>query len=373
MIYLIPGQAKYRLTDRRVYSTCHTMLRPRIILPHGGQYHCISRIVDKRFIFGKLEMVYFHSAMRKLEAFLGIHVLSYCLMSNHFHLLVEVSNPECIEKLKVDSLRQKLPLLYHGKALALLRDEIDRAEASAISSGVSTWLDEILARYQARMSDLSVFLKELKQRFTQWYNLCNERSGTLWEQRFTSIVVDGADEHAVMTMAAYIELNPVRAGLVKDPMHYRWCSYAEAVAGKKAARAGLIRLHARTRAWQGRASRWKDVADAYRVHLFGKGERQLGDPRTGTGVRGGIAPNRVDQVVDGDGGKLTLRERLLHRARYFCDGVAFGSPEFVDNVFASHRDQFGAKRKTGARKMRGDGWGGLATMRDLQKNVFDET
>lgn len=348
------------------------MLRPRIILPHGGCYHCISRVVDRRFIFGEREMVYFHSTMRKLEAFLGVRVLSYCLMSNHFHLLLEIPDPECMEKLNADSLRAKLPLLYHGKALAVLRDEIDRAEANADSSGVSTWLDELLARYQARRGDLSVFLKELKQRFTQWYNLCNERSGTLWEYRFTSVIVDGCDEHAAMTMAAYIELNPVRAGLVRDPMHYRWCSYAEALAGKKSAQAGLIRLHARTRAWQGRSTRWKDIAAAYRVHLFGKGERRIGDPRTGKGAKIGIAPDQVAGVVDDQAGTLTLPDRLLHRARYFCDGVVFGSPDFVEAVFTSHRDRFGAKRKSGARTMRGGEWGGLATLRDLQKNVFDE-
>jgi len=348
------------------------MLRPRIILPNGGCYHCISRVVDRRFIFGEREMVYFRSTMRKLEAFLGIQVLSYCLMSNHFHILLEVPDPEHIEVLTADGLRAKLPLLYHGKALAVVQDELDRAKASADSSGVSTGLDEILARYQARMGNLSVFLKELKQRFSQWYNLCNERSGTLWEYRFTSVIVDGSDEHAAMTMAAYIELNPVRAGIVQDPRHYRWCSYAEALAGKKSARQGLIRLHARTRAWQGRSLLWKDVAAAYRIHLFGKGERRIGDPRTEMGTRTGIAPDKVDRVIAEQEGILTLYDRLLHRTRYFCDGLVFGSSDFVNKVFANHRDRFGARRKSGARRMKGGDWGDLSTMRDLQKNVFDE-
>jgi len=317
-------------------------------------------------------MVYFHSTMRKLEAFLDVRVLSYCLMSNHFHLLVEAPDPDDIAQLTASSLRRKLPLLYHGKALALLLDEIDRAEASARSSGVTAWLEEILARYQARLGNLSTFLKELKQRFAQWYNLNNDRSGTLWESRFTSVVVDGADEHAVMTMAAYIELNPVRAGLVLDPLHYQWCSYAEALAGDKLAQTGLIRLHARTRAWQGRSTRWKDVATAYRIHLFGKGERRDGDPRTGKGAKPGVSPGMVDQVIDKEKGVLTLHQRLLHRARYFCDGLAFGQTDFVEMIFSEHRDRFGANRKSGARKMRGTGWGDLATLRDLQKDVFDE-
>ncbi|MEZ5431159.1 MAG: hypothetical protein R3F31_08270 [Verrucomicrobiales bacterium] len=48
-----------------------------------------------------------------------------------------------------------------------------------------------------------------------------------------------APEAALLTMAAYIDLNPVRAGMVDDPKDYRWCGYAEAVAGGRRARRGL--------------------------------------------------------------------------------------------------------------------------------------
>lgn len=44
------------------------------------------------------------------------------------------------------------------------------------------------------------------------------------------------------TMAAYIDLNPVRAGIVKDPKDYRWSGYGDAVAGKRLRRAGLMRV-----------------------------------------------------------------------------------------------------------------------------------
>ena len=53
----------------------------------------------------------------------------------------------------------------------------------------------------------------------------------IWEERFGSVVVE-EEERALRTMAAYIDLNPVRAGMVLNPADYRWSGYAEAMAGK---------------------------------------------------------------------------------------------------------------------------------------------
>lgn len=346
------------------------MMAGRLILDGGGCYHCISRVVDRQFIFGATEKEVFRATMRSLEAFLGVRVLTYCLMSNHFHLLVEVPDSGAIEQLDEGSLRRRLPLLYRGKDLLAVIDELDRAQAHAqSSSGSRAWLDEVLARYQARMGNLSVFFKELKARFSFWYNGHNDRCGTLWESRFKSVVVEG-DELALMTVAAYIELNPVRAGLVADPKDYRWCGYAEAVAGRKPARRNLMAMHGITRAWQGRALSWKEVGPAYRVHLFGKGERRLGDARTGSGARAGFDPDVVEEVAEKRAGKLPIHVVMLNRVRYFCDGAVLGSPEFVEATFEEHRQHFGENRKSGARLMRGADWKGLATMRDLRKAVF---
>jgi len=347
------------------------MIGGRLILERGGCYHCVSRVVDRQFIFGATEKEVFRATMRNLEAFLGVRVLTFCLMSNHFHLLVEVPDPKSVERLSEGSLRRRLPLLYRGKDLTVVIDELDRAEAHAGSSGSRVWLDEVLARYQARMGNLSVFFKELKARFTFWYNGHNDRCGTLWESRFKSVVVEG-DELALMTMAAYIELNPVRAGLVVDPKDYRWCGYAEAVAGRKPARMNLIAMHGITRAWQGRPLSWKEVGPAYRMHLFGKGEQRLGDARTKRGKRRGIDGDLVEDVVGKKAGELPMHEVMRNRVRYFCDGAVLGSPSFVEATFEKHRQHFGKQRKSGARPMRGADWKGLATMRDLRKQVFGD-
>jgi hypothetical protein len=65
--------------------------------------------------------------------------------------------------------------------------------------------------------------------------------GTLWMDRFKSVLVQG-EGNPLQTMAAYIDLNPVRARLVADPKDYRWCGYAEAVAGHAKAQQGLAMI-----------------------------------------------------------------------------------------------------------------------------------
>ena len=66
------------------------------------------------------------------------------------------------------------------------------------------------------MGDVSAFMKELKQRFSIWFNRSHKRFGTLWAERFKSVLIENAAS-ALRTVAAYIDLNPVRAGLVEDP------------------------------------------------------------------------------------------------------------------------------------------------------------
>ena len=80
-------------------------------------------------------------------------------------------------------------------------------------------------------------MKELKQRFSIWFNRTHENHGTLWSERFKSLLVENNPE-ALKVVAAYIDLNPVRAGLCGDPKSYRWSGYAEALSGEEQAQRG---------------------------------------------------------------------------------------------------------------------------------------
>jgi putative transposase len=73
-----------------------------------------------------------------------------------------------------------------------------------------------------RSSGLSRFMQGLGRRYVRWFNDRHRRTGTLWEGRFRSCLVD--TERYVLSCYRYIEMNPVRARMVRDPLEYRWSS-----------------------------------------------------------------------------------------------------------------------------------------------------
>ena len=83
----------------------------RIKLSSRAFYHCVSRVVDRRIVFHADEKEVFRSILRKLETFTGVRVVTYCLMGNHFHLLLEVPERESLPRLDAGRLLELLPLL----------------------------------------------------------------------------------------------------------------------------------------------------------------------------------------------------------------------------------------------------------------------
>jgi hypothetical protein len=233
------------------------------------------------------------------------------------------------------------------------------------------------------MHDLSEFMKGLLIRFTRWFNRTHQRTGTLWEERFKSVIVESGV--AARTMAAYIDLNPVRAGMVKDPADYRWSSYGEAIGGGKKgngkkAREGLVRAFFCDQGVGFEAERWPEVARLYRrlmgLALGKRPGRAESGRRSQTAAT--VTKNTAEMLESGDNETvlkdLGLAKMLRCRVRYFTDGAVIGSREFVNEAFARSRERFGAKRKDGARALRGSGSaarGVIWSLRDLRKGMLD--
>ncbi|MBM3879201.1 MAG: hypothetical protein FJ387_05710, partial [Verrucomicrobia bacterium] len=269
---------------------------------------------------------------------------------------------------------------------------------------------DIRERMLARMGDVSEFMKEFKQRFSKWYNIRHQRFGTLWAERFRSVLVE--DQTGVLeTVSAYIDLNAVRAGLVEDPKDYRHCGYAAAVAGDARARSGLLSMYSRASAGasqsgvgvgagggqmagapgeeegtgargqdarapflagaqvaggaeeprKGRVREWKEVGAEYRRRLFVRGGV------SGSSGKVALSREQIKRVLQ-KGGELSVGEVLRLRIRHMTDGVVLGSKGFVDEVWLAHRERFGSKRRSGARSIRGGGepLAGLNALRDLR-------
>jgi putative transposase len=85
-----------------------------------------------------------------------------------------------------------------------------------------------------KAATLPRLLMSLGRRYVQYINRSYKRTGTLWDSRYKSTVVQ-ADNY-LLTCKCYIELNPVRAAMVEDPAHYRWTSYRANALGQPDAR-----------------------------------------------------------------------------------------------------------------------------------------
>ena len=327
-------------------------MRQRRLKVYGRSavYHCMTRTVNGELLFKDRDKEILRKMIRQVADFCGVEVLTYCIMSNHFHVLLQVpdapsvSDTELIRRYRV--LYQK-PTKYQEASAVLMASQLQLGGNEA---------EVIRRKLLARMSDVSEFMKTVKQRFTTWYNKSHQRYGTLWADRFKSVLVQG-EGNPLQTMAAYIDLNSVRAGLVEDPKDYRFCGYAEAVAGVAEARRGLIQI------WSDYGAKRSDLAlQAHRMLIFGK-------HASGAGLSD-LTRKRALKVLDREDGQLPKTAILRCRVRYFTDGAILGSAEFVRGFVDVWQVESGRKHPPKVNAMRGSDWGDLAVIRSLRRQVF---
>ncbi|MGJ8635046.1 MAG: transposase [Luteolibacter sp.] len=337
----------------------------------------MSRVVERKFAFGVEEKEHFRMLMRMMEKFTGCRVLSYCLMCNHIHILLEVP-PEPKGGIEDREFLVRLAALYGESFVADVAAQLNAArQEGGVDGGNPERVTEIKQRFNYRMHDLGEFMKGLMQRFTQWFNGRHKRKGRLWEDRFKSVIVESGT--AARTMAAYIDLNPVRAGMVGDPAEYRWSSYGEAVGGGKKgngkkAREGLVRACMSHRGDGFDAERWKEVSRIYRRAMGLALGRKNG--KSESTLKCAVRKNTEEVLASEDNetglGDLKMAEMLRNRIRYFTDGAVIGSKGFVNDAFVASRERFSGKRTDGARRLRGAASAAknhLWSMRDLRVEV----
>ncbi len=311
-------------------------------------YHVMTRTVNGERLLDDTAKEVLRKQMWQIADYCGVEICTFALMSNHFHVLLRVPQKEQLtdaELLRRYAILYPKPTRYQTAQLEVIKSQLAENGPEAVA-----WRH----RQCALMGDVSQFMKLLKQRFSVWFNRTHGRYGTLWAERFKSVLVEGS-AGAMRTMAAYIDLNPVRAGIVRDPKEYRFCGYSEALAGLTAARRGLQLL------FDGPEARsWTAAQASYRQMLFG----------TAAGSRESGAVLSLDefQRVMEEGGELPLATVLRQRIRHFSDGAVLGSRAFVAEQLVRYRHATARRQKPQPREMPPvTDWGGLQTLRRLRR------
>ena len=313
-------------------------------------YHVMTRTVNGELLFKDREKEILRKMIWQVADFCGVDVLTYCIMSNHFHVLLRVPDRAAVSDRE---LMRRYQVLY-PKPTKYQEASVEIMEAQLEAGGEEA--EEIRRKLLARMTDVSEFMKAVKQRFSVWYNRSHKRYGTLWAERFKSVLVEGQG-NPLQTMAAYIDLNAVRAGLVEDPKDYRFCGYAEAVAGVVEAKRGLIKI------WTDHGA--KRIDSALRMHrmlIFGK---HASEPSLSEMTR-----QRALEILDQEDGELPKSVMLRCRVRYFTDGAILGSSEFVRGFTGAWQMERGRKHPPKVNTMWGTKWGDLAVIQGLRRQVF---
>ncbi|MBR1586921.1 MAG: hypothetical protein IJ658_01220 [Kiritimatiellae bacterium] len=263
------------------------MRKPRLI-ETCRCYHLTSRLAHRAFFLTEEERTLAIGLLRRVEEFSGVIVLAYVFMTNHFHVFIYV--PEAEEIGEVEILR-RIKILYRDASLGVVLSEwrrLKEEEARELAAGVlrngrMSRFAQYKASFLKRMWNSAEFMRTFKQHFTMSYNGRRDHHGTMWEGRYSDR--SHAPEATVMwKTAAYIDANPVHAGIVGRPDGYRWCSFAAACHGDEKARRGYAFIYGDSDGWDSvrekhEVSIREALADLAAKRLKGAGDKEGGGVR----------------------------------------------------------------------------------------------
>ncbi|SDB01707.1 REP element-mobilizing transposase RayT [Desulfonatronum thiosulfatophilum] len=258
-------------------------------------YHVMSRTALEGFPLQDIEKDHLMSIVARLSRFYFVDLLGFCLMGNHFHLVVRMYTEEAATDAEIVKRYRR----QFGDDAVIMPHQ--------------------LRDYRRRLVNLGAFMKDIKQGFTRYFNKHRNRKGFFWGDRFKSVIVqEGA---SLVNLLAYVDLNPVRAGLVRKPEDYRWSGLGYLV--QTGNRAGLLDLDLGLKEWNEFDP--KEIIRKYRRFVY-----ETGAMDTGKGKQ--LDPELVKRERK-KRYRLSRADVFRHRCRYFTDSGIIGSKEFVAEVF----------------------------------------
>lgn len=193
------------------------MTRPRsslVSVSDTPYYHCIGRCVRRAFLCGRDPVSgksFDHRKQRILERLalltevFAIDLCAYALMSNHYHLVLRLA-PERASQWTEREVVERWRRIYTGPPCVT-----NYLKGTALSDSESALLADCIPRWRSRLADLGWFMRCLNEFIARLANKEDGCTGRFWEGRFKSQAL--LDEEALLTVMAYVDLNPVRAGV----------------------------------------------------------------------------------------------------------------------------------------------------------------
>ncbi len=281
-----------------------------IINDETAVYHVMSRTALNGFPLDDVEKDFMLDLIRRYSALYLTEILGFCLMGNHFHILVKMV-PEY--KYTDEDIRKRYATFYGDKR------ELYEGQIPSL---------------REKLSNLSEFVREIKVGFTRYYNKRHNRRGYFWGGRFKSVIVEKGE--TLINCLAYIDLNPIRAGLVERPEDYRWNSLGYHVQTDNkdnflSTDFGLKEFNVKSE---------KERIRLYRKYVYETGAIQRSDQQQSK-----IIDEKIVAKEQKKNFEISRKDRFMYRTRYFTDSGVIGTKEFVSANYQRFKDVFMSKRE----------------------------
>jgi len=257
-------------------------------------YHVMSRTALDGFPLKDVEKDFMLDLIKKFSLLYFTEILGFCLMGNHFHLLVKMI-PE--HRFTDEEIQQRFEAFY-GKSRAVSKGQIPY--------------------FRQKLSSLSEFMREIKVGFARYYNRRHNRRGYFWGDRFKSVIVDKGE--TLVNCLAYIDLNPLRAGMVDRPEEYRWNSLGYHLQTENkdqflSTDFGLKEFNVKSQ---------KERIRRYRRYVYEAGAISRPEKRQAKVIDDKVIAKERKKEFE-----ISRINRFRYRTRYFTDSGIIGSKEFV--------------------------------------------
>lgn len=276
----------------------------------GCYYHLVNRVSGPRgaLPFTEEDKKRGFQILRLLLKLFYVEVISACWMGNHFHLIVYCPG----KKPPIDKVVKQYNSFYKHEIY-------DHPPLDAKAD------PKRCDKVAYKLIDISEFMRSFQQRFTCWFNKRNNREGPLWKNRFWSCILEGPS--ALWECAKYLELNPVRAGLVNDPQQYEYSTWGQF--GREQNHP-FLKYFVKHMERNSRRRRSKYSKDGKRISVLELFDLELKIIMLSEGLLPEDEKKKLYESVKSKG--EALFNRFLTRVGNWTSGMIIGSSRFVETT-----------------------------------------